>query len=967
MPAYLFTFFIFLTVHSLFAQPLSGIYTIGGNSPDFTTINAAVNTLEANGISGPVVFNVRSGIYETNGGTERALHISQFISGASATNTVTFQTDIQSGANAVNVVLRRSSGADEPGWVAYIRSSFITLKNLTFDYANNDTTISGVDFFRDNLTFLTDQNASASIDNIVINGCRVISSVGSQPRSAIKFVDTSNNILIENSFIEGAGDGIHFERCNFNCAPITDITIRHNKLLKLNSYLDVQGSVHGRAIYIDNGSNFLIAGNNIDYEWVWNGLYGIYAVGSEITITGNSIKNLGYQGYPLGFFQGITLKTLGGISLIKNNMITNLQKDATGIYLDENFGTKVYNNTVVLSFTQSVVRQTALVMVESDNIELRNNLLLTRIINAGNNSILEGYGTNENLSAENNCIYSEPFRITFNGVTYDSLETWQADGYDTHSRSFFPEFVTPFPYTDPHLGFCSIGDERLWGVAMPEVATDFDGDPRDPQRPYIGADEVDTFRPDVFSPFTLTPTDDTALSFTAGDLNNDGVDEIIVVNTWQTLGGSEDISIFWNDGNGNFSEPTHLPMGIRPEVLKVEDVDRDGFPDLIATTEAAPVIRWGLGGGNFSAPFEMPDPGPLGRVNDIAFIPWADDHAVWILAQTHFGTVGVDSGWVSLLFHANRTFSYGTQPQNLPKRAGAHPSSIIAADLNNDGRTEFVVNDWLSGKTSTFLDFGLDSTQWQGFHKQQEISLDAGSGPIHNNFSTADIDGDNNIDIVISKWVDGVNSLSWLRGDGAGNFSVDAIAMAPHRPSHAFSLLDYDLDGDTDIISATSVYDFVLYINNGITGFQPTYLCNNYDALPFSTISGRFNDDLFPDAAVLTADNDVISIFNQSFTVGISDDSQPIQVTPQHFRLAQNYPNPFNPATTIRYHLPRQSKVSLKVYDVLGREVAALIDQRQLAGTYEVRFEAHDLASGVYFYRLATPGFVKTRKMLLVR
>ncbi len=967
MSVYHLTFFLILATHSLFAQSLSGSYTIGGNNPDFTTINAAVNTLEANGISGPVVFNIRSGVYETNGGTERALHISQFISGASNINTVTFQADAESGANAVSVVLRRSSGTDEPGWVAYIRSSFVTLNNLTFDYANSDTTISGVDFYRDNLTFLADQNVSASIDHIVITGCRVISSVGSQPRSAIKFVDTSNDILIENNFIEGAGDGIHFERCNFNCAPLTNITVRYNKLLKLNSYLDVQGSVHGKAIYIDNGSNFLVSGNDIDYQFVWHGLYGIQIVGSEVTISGNRIRNVGYQGYPLGFFQGITLQTTGGISLIKNNMITNLQKDATGIYLDQNFGTKVYNNTVVLSFTQSFVRQTALVLVESDNIELKNNLLLTKIINAGNNSILEGYGTNENLIADNNCIYSEPFKIIFNGVNYDSLATWQAEGYDGSSRSFFPEFVTPFPYIDPHLGFCSVGDERLWGISMPEVATDFDGETRDPQRPYMGADEVGTFRPDIFSPVTLTPTDDTVLSFTAGDLNNDGVDEIVVVNTWQTLGGSEDISIFWNDGNGNFSEPMHLPMGIRPEVIKIEDVDRDGFPDLIATTENAPVIRWGVGDGNFTAPFEMPDPGPLGRVNDIAFIPWPDDHAIWILAQTHFGTVGVDSGWVSLVFHANRTFISGTQPHNLPKRAGAHPSTIAAVDLNKDGRTEFVVNDWLSGKTTSFLDAGADSTQWFGIKKWQEISLDAGAAPFLNNLSVGDIDGDTNPDIVIGTWIDGVDTLSWLRGDGSGNLSIDAIPMAPRRPSHSFSLLDYDLDGDTDIISATTAHDFVFYNNVSGGNFEPAYLCSNYDALPFSILSGNFNQDDYPDAAVLTAENDIVTIINQRLTVGTADTSPISEVIPQLFELQQNYPNPFNPATTIRYQLAQQSKVSLKVYDLLGREVAALVDQRQAAGRYEVRFEARDLASGVYFYQLATPGFVKTRKMLLVR
>ncbi len=85
------------------------------------------------------------------------------------------------------------------------------------------------------------------------------------------------------------------------------------------------------------------------------------------------------------------------------------------------------------------------------------------------------------------------------------------------------------------------------------------------------------------------------------------------------------------------------------------------------------------------------------------------------------------------------------------------------------------------------------------------------------------------------------------------------------------------------------------------------------------------------------------------------------------FELAQNYPNPFNPTTTIRYQIPTAETVSLKVYDVLGKEVATLVNGRQEAGSYTVPFNAARLASGVYFYRLQAGGFVETKKMLLVK
>lgn len=85
------------------------------------------------------------------------------------------------------------------------------------------------------------------------------------------------------------------------------------------------------------------------------------------------------------------------------------------------------------------------------------------------------------------------------------------------------------------------------------------------------------------------------------------------------------------------------------------------------------------------------------------------------------------------------------------------------------------------------------------------------------------------------------------------------------------------------------------------------------------------------------------------------------------YRLAQNYPNPFNPTTNISYVLPKAENVSLKVYDVLGREVATLVNEVKAAGAYTVPFNASNLASGVYFYRLQAGSFVQTKKMMLVK
>jgi hypothetical protein len=106
-------------------------------------------------------------------------------------------------------------------------------------------------------------------------------------------------------------------------------------------------------------------------------------------------------------------------------------------------------------------------------------------------------------------------------------------------------------------------------------------------------------------------------------------------------------------------------------------------------------------------------------------------------------------------------------------------------------------------------------------------------------------------------------------------------------------------------------------------------------------------------------------LMTPTVTTGVETVSRDI---PAAFRLDQNYPNPFNPSTTIKFQLDRITPVSLKVYNLLGQEVASLFEGTMASGTHEVTFDARSLASGLYFYRLATSGGQSdTRKMMLLK
>ncbi len=176
----------------------------------------------------------------------------------------------------------------------------------------------------------------------------------------------------------------------------------------------------------------------------------------------------------------------------------------------------------------------------------------------------------------------------------------------------------------------------------------------------------------------------------------------------------------------------------------------------------------------------------------------------------------------------------------------------------------------------------------------------------------------------------------------------------------AYTLIDYWSFFEDTLITKTFV-DADIYTN--ISGEQDTSWGSTVDGMARSITKGI---GLTEYQLGTTAGGLVGAIIN-GYMIGRVTNVKQEKVNLSSFMLSQNYPNPFNPSTKISYSIPSQSHVSLKVFDVLGREVATLVNQEKPSGNYSIEFDASNLTSGVYFYRIQAGQYVESKKMVLVK
>ena len=434
------------------------------------------------------------------------------------------------------------------------------------------------------------------------------------------------------------------------------------------------------------------------------------------------------------------------------------------------------------------------------------------------------------------------------------------------------------------------------------------------------------------------------------DVENDGDLDIYVLN----FAGTN--FLYLNDGIGNFTKFNNSPIVTDNDqsiVASWGDYDNDGDLDLFK----------GIGGNTSNILYE--NSGALNFFN-------ANNS---VISSDKFSTLG--ASW---------------------------------ADIDNDGDLDLFVANFLGQNNSLYINNG-DKTFTQ--IKTGAIVNDGGRSV---GTSFGDIDNDGDLDLFIGNYTE--NNFLYLN-DGTPNYTFTKVTagavVSDMGNTFGVSMCDYDNDGDIDVfacnqdnqknflyrndgnsnnwinlklagkISNKPAIGTVIKLKCNING-QPVWQMRHVESQSGYNSQNSLNaefglaESTVIDSILIKWPSGIEQVLtgvgsNQFITIeetGSTDVNKESQTLPDEFKLNQNYPNPFNPSTNISFTIPnvadaKFASATLKVYDVLGSEVAVLVNGVKAAGHYEVTFQGTELSSGMYFYNLTFGTFSKTKKMILLK
>jgi len=495
-----------------------------------------------------------------------------------------------------------------------------------------------------------------------------------------------------------------------------------------------------------------------------------------------------------------------------------------------------------------------------------------------------------------------------------------------------------------------------------------------------------------------------------GDYDNDGDLDIILTG----LNGSiRTTKLYKNNGDNSFTEQTSINLaGVAYSSVAWGDYDNDGDLDLLLTGDNGSSRIAKIYRNNGNSTFTEQTSIVLSGV-DRSSVAWGDydndgDLDILLSGQAIGGT------YISKIYRNNADNTFTEVTQTL---TGVADASVAWGDYDNDGDLDII----LTGQTNA----GIRTSKL--YQNNNAISNSLPSSPTNLtstiygqdvtfnwNKSTDNETPQNGLryNLVIGTTPSGLNTLSPMSNRGTGfrkivrlgnsqtnswtikglanqtyYWSVQAIdnafAGSNFATEKSFNMSqqssgiivnspnggeEWPLNSSQNIEWTSENVELVkieISRNNGTTwavidtALESTGI---YTWIVNGIISNQCRIKISDNS-----NNQIFDISDSPFRitpiVGVEDE----KTTPKEFSLAQNYPNPFNPTTKIRYQLPQESKVVIKIYNILGSEVMEILNEQKDAGIYEIEFNSDKLSSGTYIYKIITDNFVETKKMLLMK